>query len=64
MSTPTGAERANMIRSLAEGQWPDEDIDIPNDAEISEGEGMNGAYVQVWVWVTFDGTELDKRDAD
>lgn len=29
------------------------------EARISEGD-ENGAYVQAWVWVDFDGTELNK----
>lgn len=34
--------------------------EIDDDAEVSEGDD-NGAYVQAWVWVEFDGTPLDKE---
>jgi hypothetical protein len=33
---------------------------IDDDAKVSEGDD-NGAYVQAWVWVSFEGTPLDKE---
>ena len=35
----------------------DDDID---ETSISEGED-NGAWVKAWVWVDFEGTDLDKE---
>lgn len=37
----------------------DGELELDDNAKISEGDD-NGAYVQVWMWVPFDGTELDK----
>lgn len=54
-------QRRQRIVALAQemhsedGQW-----EIDEDAVVSEGEG-NGAYVQAWVWVPFEGTEFDKE---
>jgi len=34
----------------------------PNDAHVMVSEGDdNGAYVRAWVWVSFEGTSLDKE---
>jgi len=38
----------------------DGELELDDNAIISEGED-NGAYVQVWMWVPFDGTPLDKE---
>lgn len=35
-------------------------IEIDDNAKVSEGND-NGAYVQAWVWVYFDGTPFDKQ---
>ena len=37
--------------------------EIDDDAKVSEGED-NGAYVQAWVWVPFEGTPLDKDSTE
>jgi hypothetical protein len=37
--------------------------EIDDDAKVSEG-GDNGAYVQAWVWVSFEDTPLDKGETD
>jgi hypothetical protein len=37
----------------------DGDIQVDGNAVVSHGED-NGAYVQAWVWVSFDGTRFDK----
>lgn len=38
----------------------DGDLELDNGAKVSEGDD-NGAYVQVWMWVPFEGTKLDKN---
>lgn len=35
-------------------------LELDSNAKVSEGDD-NGAYVQVWMWVSFEGTELDKN---
>lgn len=54
------AKRFERIRELADEQHADEKLSIDGDAVVSEGDD-NGAYVQVWAWVEFAGTELDKE---
>lgn len=34
-------------------------IEVDNSAIVSEGDD-NGAYVSAWLWVSFEGTALDK----
>lgn len=66
---PEDPERtlALQVLRLAKQQVPDDvQIDFQEDMEhpealVSLGED-NGAYVQAWVWVSFDGTELDKTE--
>lgn len=54
-------EREPAIRALAKEQVEVEgELEIDDDAVVSEGDD-NGAYVQAWVWVRFDGTKLDKE---
>lgn len=60
------AERDAAILDLAVNNYPWSDGEIemgsPGDepgAMVSEGED-NGAYVRAWVWVSFEGTPLDK----
>jgi hypothetical protein len=38
----------------------DGDLELDNGAKVSEGDD-NGAYIQVWMWVSFEGTKLDKN---
>lgn len=38
----------------------DGSLELAAAAKVSEGDD-NGAYVQTWMWVPFDGTELDKE---
>ena len=54
-------KRNQIIINLAQEEY-DKDItcEIDDNAKISEGND-NGAYVQAWVWVDFEGTELDKK---
>lgn len=55
---PTRRERilelARQNQNLHEGE-----LELDDNAKISEGDD-NGAYVQVWMWVPFDETPLDK----
>lgn len=42
-----------QYRAAAKDAWHDEGIiEIDPDAEISQGEDGEGAYVQAWVWVS------------
>jgi hypothetical protein len=36
------------------------ELEIDDDAAVSYG-GENGAYVQAWLWVGFEGTPLDEE---
>ena len=39
------------------------EIGDPLDAHVMVSEGEdNGAYVRAWVWVSFEGTPLDKEE--
>lgn len=49
-------ELARKNENLHEGE-----LELDDNAKISEGDD-NGAYVQVWMWVPFDGTPLDKEE--
>lgn len=59
--TPEQAERDKKIRALASVADCD-GVEIDGAAIVSEGDD-NGAYVSAWVWVEFEGTELDKEGA-
>lgn len=63
----TLAQRNSRIRQLARAEWApaarysgDGQLEIDKEALVSEGSD-NGAYVQAWVWVSFEGTKLDKE---
>jgi hypothetical protein len=45
------------VRGISDG-----DIDIDDDALISENDDPheNGCFVAAWVWVEFDGSPFDK----
>jgi hypothetical protein len=47
-------ELASQSQKLRDGE-----LELDDNAKVSEGDD-NGAYVQVWMWVPFDGTPLDK----
>ena len=50
-----------QVVALAKDQWEKEgQVEIDANAVVSDGDD-NGAYVQAWVWVDFDGTPLDKE---
>ena len=62
-ANPRRTKRDRLILELATRTLPLVDGTLELDrhsAVISEG-GDNGAYVQVWGWVSFEGTELDKE---
>lgn len=63
----TPDERIDAILQLAIDQYhKDGEIELTdNDSadDISEGDD-NGAYVRAWVWVDFEGTDLDKTTDD
>ena len=57
-------ELANPIREkvieLARENDGSDELEIDDDAILSEG-WDNGCFVSAWLWVEFDGTELDKE---
>ena len=58
-----GTDRVHTIIELADEQLPLSDGELELDkcsAIVSEG-CDNGAYVQCWAWVSFNGTSLDKE---
>jgi hypothetical protein len=65
LAKPKRTKRDAQILDLAERILPLVDGQLELDrhsAVVSEGFD-NGAYVQVWAWVPFAGTELDKEAA-
>lgn len=55
------ATRGPRIVDLAKMQChKDGECEVDDGAAVSEGND-NGAYVQAWVWVDFEGTDLDKE---
>ena len=62
-NTKRRTRRDQLILDLATSVLPLVDGKLELDrhsAVISEG-GDNGAYVQVWAWVSFEGTGFDKE---
>jgi len=62
-TSPKRTKRDNLILDLAARKLPLIDGELELDrhsAVVSEG-GDNGAYVQVWAWVPFEYTQLDKE---
>lgn len=57
---PEERERNEKIIALARKHEREGEIEIDDDAVVSEGDD-NGAYVQAWIWVSFYDTELDKE---
>lgn len=51
--------RKDDIRRLARTRWNRACVEIDARAEVVEGDG--GAYVGARVWVSFDGTQLERR---
>jgi hypothetical protein len=61
MKRENTSARKTRIVNLAKLQCHrDGECEIDDTAAVSEG-NENGAYVQAWVWVDFDGTDLDKE---
>jgi len=58
--TEESARRRARILELAEELASEGDLEVDEDAVVSEGDD-NGAYVQMWKWVDFGGTEMDKE---
>jgi hypothetical protein len=56
-----GRARRKAIMKLAEGFEREGELELDDNAKISEGDD-NGAYVQMWRWVEFDNTELCKGE--
>ena len=55
------AKRACAIRQFAiQSRASEGDVEFDDDCVVSESSD-NGAYVQAWVWVDFEGTLLDMR---
>jgi len=52
--------REAQILDLASQYTQSGELELDDDALISESE-HNGAYVQMWKWVPFDRTDLDKN---
>ncbi len=55
-----GEIRRAKIIALARGEYACDEINVDDDAKLSEGDA-NGAWVQAWVWVNFSDTEFDKE---
>lgn len=55
--------RELKIRRLAHGSsmLRDGELELDENAKISEGDD-NGAYIQTWMWVSFEGTVLDRGE--
>ena len=52
-------KRRHDILTLADQLEREGELEFDESAVVSEGDD-NGAYVQAWVWVSFEGTHLDK----
>lgn len=63
MSYEERQARREKVLALARKQLPlrEGELELDDGDQISEGSD-NGAYVQVWAWVSFEGTELDKDE--
>jgi hypothetical protein len=51
--------RKEEIRNLARARWGSARLEIDSCADVVEGDG--GAHVDARVWVSFDGTQLERR---
>lgn len=60
-STPAEKQRVARIRDLAKEHESEGDLELDEDAIVSEGDD-NGAYVQMWKWIDFGGTDLCKSE--
>ena len=56
-------ERRLKIIKLAKAFESEGDLELDDDDIVVVSEGnYNGAYVQMWKWVDFSGTQLDKEE--
>jgi len=53
--------RAALIENLARDQHANDEQCVIDPAPVISDGDDNGAYVQAWVWVNFEGTSLDKE---
>lgn len=62
-SSPTRASRDKKIWKLADQSrlLNDGELEMDLDAKVSESDD-NGAYIQTWMWLSYEGTELDKGE--
>jgi len=51
--------REQIVEMARESLGREGAIEFDDDAVVSEGSD-NGAYVEGWIWVDFEGTPLDK----
>ena len=56
----TKRERAIWKLARIDDKLRDGELELDKGAVISEGDD-NGAYIQTWMWVPFEGTVLDKE---
>lgn len=54
------ARRAEIITMAKDRHGEEGEVEIDDNAKLSEGDD-NGAYVQAWVWVPFEGTKFDRE---
>jgi hypothetical protein len=52
--------RRLAICKLARNKYGSDDIEIDDNAKLSEGDD-NGCFVAAWVWVDLSGTPLDRE---
>lgn len=52
--------RRSRLRGYAAEIWEDNELNIDDDAKLSEAEDGSGAWVQAWVWIDFE--EEDNND--
>ena len=58
------SERDEAIRKLARDLYQrDGDLEFDEGCLVSEGDD-NGAYVEAWKWVDFEGTDFNKSDGE
>ena len=55
--------REQIVEMARESLGREGAIEFDDDAVVSEGSD-NGAYVEGWIWVGFEGTPLDKEKGD
>ncbi len=56
--TPEAQRKVVLELAQKDARVREGELEIDDNAVISYGDD-NGAYIQGWLWVDFDGTELD-----